>query len=533
MVGLAVGGIVVGWFVLLGVLAAATEPRRVGAGPETLDLGGPESPAVVNLVASDWRLGQESLPATLLDLAARKLVAIEQVGDSTYVRVRSAASVSGATTGYEDMVLDHVRRLAEQTPDNMVPAEALTTGPQDDSAGWWRQYRRAVESEARDRGLSRARWSPGVRTLLTVSAVAVGVAVSVGVFSLVGILDEWSEEQAAAAAPDPCPPATATTTTTPTATTTAATPTPTTACSSTGTAGTSTADTEEGDNPIVAVIMVGVVSWGGLVSLVEGVGRRQRDTPAGREAAAKWLGLREMLAENPLFASQPPAGVAIWDRHIAYGAALGVAHGAVRALPLGAESDTTAWSSATGRWRVVRIRYPRRVPPAYGRHPLRAASVGLLQLTAALTVLRVVPRYLYNDLIVDVRDLEADFATDGVELAAHVTAIVIATAAALVGARAAWMFGLGFLDLASGRRTVEGKVLRFRLRGTDKNPAWYMAVDDGTTDRIRAWRFHSVQQENQGTSVTAEVTKRLQHVRWSTDRVPSRTDTPVMNAPGD
>jgi hypothetical protein len=542
---IATGAIAAAWFVLFGLFAAATEPRRVSPGAETLDLGGPETPAVVNLVASDWHLGQESLPATLLDLAARKLIAIEQVGDSTYLRLRTASSGSqGTTTSYEEMVLDHVRRLAQQSADNTVPAEALTTGPQQSSASWWRQYRKAVERDARDHGLSRARWSPAVHTLLVGSAVAVSVSLALALLSAVQVLDEWSAEQDATSteAASGC-----TTTTLPTPVTTVVPTDASATCTETdtGTTTTTTSSSDDDDegSPVGGIIMLGIVSRGGLISLVETTGKRQRDTPAGREAAARWLGLRQMLAEDPIFATQPPAGVAIWDRHIAYGAALGVAHGAVRALPLGAESDNTAWSAVGGRWRVVHIRYPRLLPPAYGRHPFRATSVGLLQLAAAVAVLRIVPGYLYTGFIPDLREQDADLVSSGVERGAHIVAIVLGTAAALVALRAAWMLGAGFLDLVGGRRIVHGKVLRFRQRGTEKNPAWYMAVDDGTTDRIRAWRFHRHQMANQGSTVRAEVTKRLQHVRdlsdpdlagrGSTDREAARTDTHEMNAPGE
>src|SRR5262249_21701245 len=104
----------------------------------------------------------------------------------------------------------------------------------------------------------------------------------------------------------------------------------------------------------------------------------ERDTPTGRTAAARWLGLRVLLAEDPVFSEQPPGAIAIWDRYLAHGAALGVAHGAVTALPLGAERERQAWSPIGGRWRLVRIRYPRRLPPGYGRHPLQVALIGLV-----------------------------------------------------------------------------------------------------------------------------------------------------------
>jgi hypothetical protein len=38
-------------------------------------------------------------------------------------------------------------------------------------------------------------------------------------------------------------------------------------------------------------------------------------------------------------------------------------------------------------------------------------------------------------------------------------------------------------------------------------------VDDGTTDRVRAWRFRHAPGVPQGATVTAEVSPRTQHVR--------------------
>ncbi|HEX8803735.1 MAG TPA: hypothetical protein VF743_06065, partial [Acidimicrobiales bacterium] len=233
------------WLVLLGAAAAVSQSRRVRAAAETLELGGPEPPAVVNLVTNDWQLGREAVPATLLDLAARGRLAVEQTGDRTTIRVRevrpgSRRPTDDRLTGYERMVLDHVRSLARGTADGTVPAEALTTGPDADSAGWWSRFTRAVVGDARDRGLSRPRWSPAVRALLVGAAVVVAFAVALAASTLRDDPDD----------PD--------------------------------------------DNPLSAAIGFGVVTFvvlSGAAAAVKG----ERDTPAGREAAARWLGLREAL----------------------------------------------------------------------------------------------------------------------------------------------------------------------------------------------------------------------------------------------
>src|SRR5207302_6272371 len=77
------------------------------------------------------------------------------------------------------------------------------------------------------------------------------------------------------------------------------------------------------------------------------------------------------------FADSPVASVAIWQRYLSYGAALGVARAAVAALPMGSESDDEAWSKQSGRWRLVHISY-RNWPPGWGRAPGQVMFSGVL-----------------------------------------------------------------------------------------------------------------------------------------------------------
>lgn len=79
------------WLVLLLVAAFATRPRDVDPALATMELG-EESPAVVDLLTNDWRVTLDAIPATLLDLAARGFVDLDQHG-------READCVSGAPDG--------------------------------------------------------------------------------------------------------------------------------------------------------------------------------------------------------------------------------------------------------------------------------------------------------------------------------------------------------------------------------------------------------------------------------------------------
>lgn len=456
------GGCAALWFGLLALLTAWVDPRRVTPGPATLDVPGDEPPAVVNLLATDWDLGHEAVAATLVDLAARRHLEIDLQGDDTFVRLRTRRGNHDPLTRYEDMVLGHVRSLAAQTDDGRVPAAALSVGPEDTHEHWWRRFRSAVVDDARRRRLSRARWSAGVKALLVALAVPVALALAVAGSTL----------------PDD--------------------------------------PKDSDDNPVTAAAWMGIVGFGGL-SVVAGRLSGERDTPAGREAAARWLGLRELLADDPLFGEQPPAAVAIWDRVLAQGTALGVGHGVVRSLPLGAESDRRAWSSWGGRWRVVRVRYPRHLPPGYGRHPGIALLMGLAHLVIGIPLLPVA-----RGVADAVRDSIASGGLTGgtgpgevpggAAVAITVVVAAVGTIAALVSVRGAALTLAGLADLVTPRTAVEGRVLRFRDRSSDDDVAVYVAVDDGTTDRVRAWLLRTRVAAPQGATAQARVTRWLRHV---------------------
>ena len=445
------------WLLLLFVLAVATRTRRPDPGPASMDLGGDEPPAVVAMLGHGWTVVREAVPATLLDLAARRIVAIEAVGPERFLLrmppgLRDAGGAVGLTP-YEDQVLDHVRRLA--ATDGTLACEALTTGPEQESKNWWKTFEAGVRKDARDRRLSRARWSGWMTGLLAVTALGPSVLVAL---ALVVLPSQKSKDDG---------------------------------------------------NPIGAFLGITVMVEGALLA-IPGKLRAERDTLAGREAAARWLGLREYLSEDGAFADAPPAAVAVWDRYLAYGAALGAAPAAVRALPLGAESDTVAWSAYGGRWRMVRIDYPRWIPPGWGKRPALATAIGVASLGAGSFVARILlPTFadLVSRLLGSIRDDGFDPRTVlGVALLGLVTA-----AAAVWLLRALLMLCAAVPDLFA-RREVEGVVLRIRRR--DK--AAYLAVDDGSRPQIRAWRVEPAVLDraglSQGAKVRAVVSPRLGRV---------------------
>ncbi len=182
-----------GWLALLALLAAVNDPRRVRPEPVVLEAQGPEPPAVVNLLTTDWRLTHAAIPATLVDLAARRHLELDRTGDRTFVRLRRRRGPSppagerpgdGDLTFYEQMVLDHLGGLARATDDGRIPAEALTTGPETQAKGWWALFRSRVVDDARTRGLSQPRWSKRAKATLVLAAAPVALAVGLAVSTL-------------------------------------------------------------------------------------------------------------------------------------------------------------------------------------------------------------------------------------------------------------------------------------------------------------------------------------------------------------
>lgn len=407
------------WLVAAAVVFLLRRPPEPPVGLRTLELG-PEPPAVANFLVNDFRVTDDALPATLIDLAARNVVDVEQRGPGVfYVRLRPEAVEPLST--YERRVLDHLRSRASE---GVVPAEALTTGPGVESGQWRRRFANEVVADAQARGLSRDALDGPVFTLLTVAAAVPAVLV-------------WA----------------------------------------------------------VSSFEPGIVVVGAAVAILGWIRARhpQRETPEGLAAASRWVGVRAELAENEVFPTHSPLTVELWSRLLAYGAALGVATGASAPLPMGPESDTDAWSAHGGRWRPVRVSYPRRWPPGWGADPLVALLAGLGAVVAGALVLYWLGSSLAGDPAIAV-------------------VLVVPGAAIVVGIAVAVM---ALADLNSTTE-VTGPILRLRVLGGDEGQRHYLAVDDGHSRTIRAWRVNPRHYVGltQGETVTAAITRNLGCVRW-------------------
>jgi hypothetical protein len=386
----------------------------------TLALG-PEPPAVANFLVNGFAVTDEAAAATILDLAARDLVDVEQRGPDVYfVRVRSNGEA--ALTPYERRALAVIERRSK---DEAVPVAALTTGSELESKEWRQLFAAEVVADAQARGLSRD----------ALDSRAFGVLVGAYALPAACIWAVW------------------------------------------------------GIVPALVAVAVAATVLGWLYTR-----HPQHETAAGLEAASRWRGVQAELAQNPVFATHSPLQVELWDRLLAYGAALGVARGAIAPLPLRAESDTVAWSDLGGRWREITISYPKLWPPGWGAEPGSAFAVGAVATGFA-------GYWLYRS---GVDWLDAGL-SGWLALFAAGAAVVVGVAVVVVAAS----------DWATAVE-VTGPILRLRAFGDDDKRRYYVAVDDGMSTAINAFRVSEEQFEKlrEGDVVTVRTTERLGRVRF-------------------
>jgi hypothetical protein len=320
------------WFTLFGLALLVTRPADVQPAPPTQDFGGDEPPAVVSLLTNRWELTEDAAESTLIDLAARKLLEFRQPANdpsqtTLHVRQTDVPNLNGTGLNqYENMIFERVKGLAVN---GVVPLTALTFRDVGQAAAWGKRLNAAVVADARLRSLSRRRFSPAIVTGLAfaagIPALAVGGSIAVNIVHKKQ--DDWG-----------------------------------------GIFG--------------AILIV----WAMLATFA-GRSRGERDTIEGRQVAARWLGLKTYLRNDESFADLPPSAVAVWDRYLSYGDAVGATRVCSAVIDLGMGNRKRVWSSFGGAWHRVRVRYPA-FWPRYGQ---KAVKLGL-KAAAALAVSALVYR---------------------------------------------------------------------------------------------------------------------------------------------
>lgn len=423
-----------------------------------------DTPAVVNMLTNDATVSAAGFRATVVDLGARGWLRILPPDDDLeeLARVRPAAT---AYTGdslrpHERLVLQHV--LARFTTDRAIPARFLAV---DIRSAWWRRFTTLVVDDAVQAGLVRRRWAV-TDLLLPAGLWAIGVL-------------SWFASRSS-------------------------------------------------DDPGVAVIdSVGVriIGWGLAVALLAcavhvvmlWVKPSYTHTVEGAAATRRWLAIRERLAATG-FGDLAPSAIDMGDRRLAFAAAMGLASGAAVELPLAREDHYRAWSTVGGTARLVRVKYPMRI--AYGMTPFVAIGVGLLMCFVGLRL---------RSWTSDVARGEGfdwgyeQFSEQDWLIADIATGLTFLTFVPIIAGL--WMALAGAADgfnsvertgaVIRTRRPAEVSPLPRRLQRLLERDRYqvYLAVDDGSSGTVVAWKTGERHAIPQGARASVTATPVLGHIR--------------------
>jgi hypothetical protein len=408
------------WIGLLALALAFTRPADVEPVPPTQEFGGPEPPAVVTLLTNRWELNEDAAESTLIDLAARRILEFRQpANDPTQTTVHVRENEPTRLNPYEQAIFDRVRGLCVS---GLVPLTALTFRDQGDAGSFAKRIETAIVEDARARGLSRRRFSAGLATALGtaagIPALALGGAIALDLDRTHELGDEWG-----------------------------------------------------------AVLGAILISWFFLAGIA-GRPRGERDTPAGQQAASRWLGLQAYLRGDQAFADLPPSAVSVWDRYLSYGDAVGATRVCSALIDLGLGNRKQVWSSFGGGWHRVKVRYPR-FWRRYGQKavPLFVKAIGAL----------VVSTLIYRGS----NALPDNFTPDGVSGYVSLAVSIVFLSPLFYGV---YTLVCAVVDVAAPV-TLTGEVLWVEVwrskSGGEDNPSipwlYHFAVDDGREGRTVAW----------------------------------------------
>lgn len=439
------------WFGLYGLMLLVTRPRSVRALPATQDLAG-EPPAVVSLLTNGWDVTEDAAESTLLDLGARRVLEFRQpANDPMQTTVHVVQDSPTGLTPYERRIFDRVAGLAVG---GVVPLTALTFRDQRKAQTWWKHLRAEVIADARTRGLSRRRFSPAVIGILIAAAGVAGVGVAAAVLAN---LNRSHDKDA-----------------------------------------------------VTTALSVGFFAFL-LLAAVAGRSVGERDTPAGREVAGHWLGVQAWLRGHEAFADLPPSSVAVWDRYLGYGAAVGCTRVSSAVIDMGMGNRKRVWSSFGGTWHRVRVRYPK-FGSKYGKTAPRLILRAVIAGGIGYVLLRWWQGLIENASTSDLlRDNPALSFTSLIQLAGLTIGVILL-------ARTLYQLIRIAVDLAAPA-TLTGQVLWLQVwqqtsGGEDSPPQpilYYLALDDGTGDKTTAWALPAALHSQCDVGDTITATTR----RWS------------------
>lgn len=298
-------GVLVTWYVITLLIALNSRPGPLVPGPPTMELGY-EPPAVVNLLVNRGEVTQAAADATLLDLAARRILELHQPGsDPADLLVRVRVPDPAGLSSYERQVFD---RVAAGAANRLVPLTQVTQRYAEGGPEWFGQLRARIAEDARHRGLLHKKYMGSAPVIISVvGGMALGC---LGILPFQG--PDGSHLSGAVAF--------------------------------------LTAGLWFVLSPVIALV---------LMLIAQRHFRIARLTPQGYAAGGYWLGVGRWIAAHEDLADLPPAAVAVWDRYLAYGLALGLNQAADDQLDLRTGRTAEFVSTYVGGPRRVIARYPR------------------------------------------------------------------------------------------------------------------------------------------------------------------------------
>lgn len=327
------------WLVVTFVVKLITFPPRRAPrpSPPTPELRS-EPPAVVNLLMHRGDVTSDAAKATVLDLAARRVLELEQPGNDpgqTTIWVRDPNPRSLAR--FEQRVLDRVKAAAGE---ERVPLAELSRRHAADGLRWGGQFRHEVKQHAKELGLV-------AKPLEDLGNAMIFLIVFSGMLGCVAGTGAWGlffgDLQG-----------------------------------------------EPGFWPMTAFIGILAVALVGLVLGAFAIVDGYRETRTGLTAIAEWSGVEAWLRGHEAFADLPPAGVTVWDRYLAHGVALGANPLASDRIDLSIGREDLLWTVRDGRRQQIRVRYPRFFS-RYGRPPIMIIFWAVLRIAACAYAISIAP----------------------------------------------------------------------------------------------------------------------------------------------
>jgi hypothetical protein len=309
---LILAGIWAGFLTISWLISLLLRPRPVRPAPATPDLPAEPPPAVVNYLVHGCRVDPDAAVGTLVDLAARRYLELYQPGtDPEQILIRIRQRHVPGLAPYEQRVMDRV--IAAAGTGNTVSLEELSHRYAEDGFQWSQRFAKEVAKDAKERKLAVDRWSD-VALALLMGGTLISCAT---VIILPGRIEE------SAFGPDSEP-----------------------------------LSTSGGVGLLVLAAVSAIVLFIAVLGILSKWFAGERRTAAGREATAGWLGVAAWLRAHDSFADLPTASVAVWDRYLAYGAAMGAVPEVSGAVDLAVGDRAVLWSTYGGRRRPVRVDYP-------------------------------------------------------------------------------------------------------------------------------------------------------------------------------